>query len=79
MVKTTFVDMVKAWETSDAHRLGSILTISFKDHPDVYNRFLAQRNKVGIIKIEDLIIHGDTALVFIGGGYFVGLITCYNF
>lgn len=74
-----FADIVKAWERGDTHRLGSILTISFYNHPDIYNRFLAQRNKDGIIKIVDLIVHGDTALIVVGAGHFLALITCYNF
>jgi uncharacterized protein len=72
VVKTMLADIVKAWEQGDAPRLGSILTISFKDHPDIYNRFIVQRNKAWVDEIEDLMAYGDTALVVVGAGHFAG-------
>ena len=72
VVKTMLADIVESWEQGDAPRLGSILNISFKDHPDIYNRFLSQRNKEWVTKIEDVIMQGDTALVVVGAGHFVG-------
>ena len=72
VVETMFADIVSAWKTGDAARLGSILSISFKDHPDIYNRFLAQRNKAWISKIEDLIARDDTVLIVVGAGHLVG-------
>jgi uncharacterized protein YbaP (TraB family) len=72
VIITMFADIVSAWERGDAPRLGSILNISFKDHPDIYNRFLAQRNKAWVTKIEDLITQGDTALIVVGAGHLVG-------
>jgi uncharacterized protein YbaP (TraB family) len=72
VVETMFADIVSAWENGDAEQLGSILTISFKDHPDMYNRFLAQRNKAWIKKIEGLMAYGDNALVIVGAGHLVG-------
>jgi uncharacterized protein YbaP (TraB family) len=72
VVKTMSATIVSSWENGDATQLGSILQISFKDHPDIYNRFLAQRNKAWVSTIEDLIEHGDNALVVVGAGHFVG-------
>jgi len=72
VVRTMFDSIVRAWETGDAAQLGSILAISFKDHPDIYNRFLTQRNKAWVGKIKDLIACGDTALVVVGAGHLVG-------
>jgi hypothetical protein len=67
-----FADIVSSWQNGDATQLGSILHISFKDHPDIYNRFLAQRNKAWVGTIEDLIAYGDSALVIVGAGHLVG-------
>ena len=72
VIKTMFADIVNAWERGDAPRLGSILNRSFKDHPDIYNRFLAQRNKEWVTKLEDLITQGDTVFVVVGAGHLVG-------
>jgi uncharacterized protein YbaP (TraB family) len=72
VIKTMFADIVSAWERGDAPRLGSILDISFKDHPDIYNRFFAQRNKAWINKIADLKIQADTVFVVVGAGRLFG-------
>jgi uncharacterized protein len=72
VIKTMFADILSAWEEGDAARLGSLLNISFKDHPDIYNRFLAQRNREWVAKIEDLIMQGNTAFVVVGAGHLVG-------
>jgi uncharacterized protein YbaP (TraB family) len=72
VVETMLTDIVSAWETGDAEQLGSILTISFKDHQDIYHRFLTQRNKTWLSKIEGLMAYGDNALIIIGAGHLVG-------
>ena len=72
VVKIMFADIVKAWEQGDAPRLESILTMSFKDHSDVYNRFLTQRNKAWVSKIEDFMAYSENVLIVVGAGHFVG-------
>jgi len=72
VVKTMFADIVSAWETGDAARLESILTISFKDYPEIYDRFLIQRNKAWVSTIELLIGQGGSAFVVVGAGHLVG-------
>ena len=72
VVKTMFADIVSSWKNGDVTQLASILHISFKGHPDIYNRFLAQRNRAWMSKIEDLIAYGDNALVIVGAGHLVG-------
>ncbi len=72
VIDTMLPDMVKAWENGDDARLGSIMNISFKDHPDIYNRFVVQRNKAWVGTIEGLLAQGGTSLVVAGAGHFVG-------
>ncbi len=72
VVKTMFADIVSAWETGDAARLESILTLSFKDYPEIYDRFLAQRNKAWMGTLERLIGQGGSAFVVVGAGHLVG-------
>ena len=55
-----------------AARFGAIIATYIKDLPEIYNRFVVQRNKAWISKIEDLVVNGDTALVVVGAGHFVG-------
>jgi hypothetical protein len=64
--------MVSAWETGDAARLESIMTTNFKDYPDIYDRFIVQRNRAWAGFIEQLLAQGGTTLVVVGAGHLVG-------
>jgi uncharacterized protein YbaP (TraB family) len=72
VVETMLPDMVGAWETGDAARLESIMTTSFKDYPDIYDRFIVQRNRAWAGTIEQLLAQGGTTLVVVGAGHLVG-------
>ena len=72
VIETLFPDMVNAWENGDTARFGTIMALSYNDLPEIYNRFIVQRNKAWVSKIEDLVAHGETALVVVGAGHLVG-------
>ncbi|UCD86294.1 MAG: TraB/GumN family protein [Desulfobacterales bacterium] len=65
-------DMVDAWKSGDVDKLNSIISVSFKEHPDVYDRFVVRRNKNWISKIENLMNQGDNVLVIVGAAHLVG-------
>jgi hypothetical protein len=72
VTETMLPDILNAWKTGDAPRLGSIMTKSFQGLPDIYNRFVAQRNKAWINTIEQLIVQGGNTMVVVGAGHLVG-------
>lgn len=72
VVKTTLSDIVESWKTGDAARLESIMSISFKDHPDVYDRLVIQRNRKWIGQIEDFMKQDKNVLIIVGAGHLVG-------
>jgi uncharacterized protein YbaP (TraB family) len=72
VIETLLPDMVNAWENGDTARFGAIMTISYNDLPELYSRFVVQRNKEWVSKIEDLVALGETALVVVGAGHLVG-------
>jgi uncharacterized protein YbaP (TraB family) len=72
VIETMLPDMVSAWETGDAARLESIMTTNFKDYPDIYDRFIVQRNRAWAGFIEQLLAQGGTTLVVVGAGHLVG-------
>lgn len=72
VVETMFSDIVDSWKTGDVDRLESIMRISFKCHPDIYDRLVIQRNKEWITQIENLINQDDNVLVIVGAGHLVG-------
>jgi uncharacterized protein YbaP (TraB family) len=65
-------DMVTSWKTGDVNKLNSIMKISFKEHPDTYDRIVIQRNKKWVSQIENLIRQNDNVLVIVGAGHLVG-------
>jgi uncharacterized protein YbaP (TraB family) len=65
-------DMVDAWTAGDLDKMDSIMKMSFKEHPDIYNRFVVERNKKWISKIEHLINQDGNAMVIVGAGHLVG-------
>jgi uncharacterized protein YbaP (TraB family) len=65
-------DMVNAWKTGDANRLGTFLTMSFKDLPGLYSRLVVDRNKAWVSPIERLLAQGGTSFVVVGAGHLAG-------
>ena len=72
VIETLLPDMVNAWKTGDAPRLGAFMTMSFKDLPGLYNRFVVERNKTWSSTIERLLAQGGTAFVVVGAGHLGG-------
>ena len=65
-------DMVKAWEAGDVEALDAIIKLSFKDHPDMYDRFVVARNKNWISQIDELAGQEHNVLVIVGAAHLVG-------
>jgi uncharacterized protein YbaP (TraB family) len=72
VIETMISDMVNSWQTGDVDTLGSILNMSFYEHPDMYDRLMVQRNKKWVSRIEDLLNKEGNALVVVGAGHLVG-------
>lgn len=65
-------DIVSYWKTGDAESLHTLLFKSFKDYPNINDRFLIQRNKRWVSKIENLMREKRNVLVIVGVGHLVG-------
>ena len=72
VVETMVPDIVSAWQTGDAARFEADVLISFKDYPQIYERFIAQRNRAWAGFLEQLLAQGGTTLVVVGAGHLVG-------
>jgi len=72
VIETMASQMVEAWRTGDVDKLNSIIRLSFKEYPDIHNRFIIQRNKRWISQIEDLMRQDENVLVIVGAGHVVG-------
>ena len=65
-------DMVKFWQAGESDQLFRLLFKSFKNHPQIYDRLLIQRNQKWVAQIQALLQEVDTALVIVGAGHLVG-------
>jgi len=72
VIETMASEMVESWKAGDTDSLDSIIRISFKEHPDMYDRFITQRNKKWVSQIENLMRQNDNILVIVGAGHLVG-------
>jgi uncharacterized protein YbaP (TraB family) len=72
VIATMASDMVHAWKAGDLDKMDSIMKMSFEGHPDIHDRFVVERNKKWIAKIEPLINQDKNALVIVGAGHLVG-------
>jgi len=64
-------DMQKAWKAGDTQELSSIMEMSFKDYPDIYERLVLDRNRAWVRQISGLMSRGNV-LVVIGAAHLVG-------
>jgi uncharacterized protein YbaP (TraB family) len=72
VLETMASDMVNAWQTGNADTLDAIMNMGFKEHPDIYDRMIVQRNKKWVAQIEDLMNQEENVLVIVGAGHLVG-------
>jgi uncharacterized protein YbaP (TraB family) len=72
VIDTMAAEMVEAWKTGDVDKLNSIIGISFREHPVMYERFIIQRNRKWTPQIENLMKQDVNALVIVGAGHLVG-------
>ncbi len=72
VMETLASDVVAAWKTGNVDKLSSIITISFQEYPDIYDRVFVQRNKEWAAQIDHLTKQNGNVLVIVGAGHLVG-------
>jgi hypothetical protein len=65
-------EMVASWKTGDAKQLQSLMSISFKEYPEIYERLVAKRNSEWMAKLKNLLNLDKNVLVIVGAGHLVG-------
>ncbi len=72
VIESMLSRITESWKNGDTGKLKSILKESFKDHPNIYDQFVVQRNKNWIRTMENLIKQDDNAMVIVGCLHLVG-------
>jgi uncharacterized protein YbaP (TraB family) len=70
--KKQFAELVTAWQTGDVKALDRLLLESFREYPLMHKKFLTDRNRNWIPKLEKLLSSGKDVLVVVGAGHLVG-------
>jgi len=65
-------EIVRLWQSGDDAGLEKVLNASFREHPELYARFLTQRNRAWFATLQGLIMQDDNALVIVGAGHLAG-------
>lgn len=64
--------LLSSWRAGDLDELAAILFKSFREHPDIMERLLIERNRNWLEKIEDLVEGPDNVLIVVGVGHLIG-------
>jgi uncharacterized protein YbaP (TraB family) len=64
--------IIDAWKSGNAEALDTVLHKSSRDHPDVYQRLITDRNKNWLPGIEALIGRKENAMIIVGAAHLVG-------
>jgi uncharacterized protein YbaP (TraB family) len=67
-----FADVIEAWKTGDASKIEPLLLEITKKYPAIYKKFLSDRNRVWLPKIEELLTGDKNVFVVVGMGHLVG-------
>ncbi|HSN57317.1 MAG TPA: TraB/GumN family protein [Candidatus Sulfomarinibacteraceae bacterium] len=65
-------EIVAAWRAGETERLEALLAEGFDEHPELYRRFVTDRNRRWLPGIEALLRDGGGGLVVVGSLHLVG-------
>jgi uncharacterized protein YbaP (TraB family) len=71
-METMLTDMMAAWKKGDLGSLDEMMRTSFKEYPDMYEKFVTQRNKTWAEKLAELAAKDQTGMVIVGAAHLGG-------
>ncbi|MEE9367767.1 MAG: TraB/GumN family protein [Pontiella sp.] len=69
LFETMLNELMQSWKQGDIDGLGKIMLESFNEYPGLYDRFVVDRNKTWIKKIDDLASKHKTHMVVVGAAH----------
>jgi hypothetical protein len=72
VINSEFSSLWRAWKTGDAEGLARIIREGFKGFPSIYRRFIVNRNRRWIGRIEKLVREEGDVLVIVGSAHLTG-------
>ncbi len=72
VIEKDAANLVNYWKSGDSDRLDSLITASFKDFPELYDRWFTSRNKMWLSEIKKLTGENENIFIVVGAGHLVG-------
>ena len=72
MIDNELNQVITAWTEGDTKTLENTLLSSFEEYPQIYNKFLTDRNRLWCLKVETLLNQKETVLIVVGVGHLIG-------
>lgn len=71
-LETMLDDIMKAWKQGNIDQLGALTIESFKEYPGMYEKFVTDRNKIWVEKIDRLVSMNKNCMVVVGVAHLAG-------
>jgi uncharacterized protein YbaP (TraB family) len=71
-METMLEEMLRAWKAGDLDTLDKLMRESFQDYPGMYKRFVTDRNKTWLDKIDKTVSTDHTCMVVVGTAHLAG-------
>ena len=71
-METLLDEMLAAWKTGDLATLDRMVQDSFRDYPEMYGKFVTDRNRMWADKLEDMARKDRTCMVVVGTAHLAG-------
>lgn len=65
-------EILASWEAGDAQRLSSVIHMSFKNYPHIYDRLIVQRNREWKKRIVEFGKKNSNIMIIVGAGHLIG-------
>lgn len=72
IIESQFAEMVQAWTDGDARAFEEIVREGFIEYPEIYRRFIINRNLRWVPVIEKMMNSESDVLMIVGAGHLVG-------
>lgn len=72
ILKKQFDELAAAWTTGDVKAMDKLIVDTFREYPSMHKKFLLDRNRAWIAKLEKLLQGDKDALVVVGAGHLIG-------
>lgn len=72
IIEDKALQIMTFWKTGAVKKLDALIKESFKHHPQIYQRFLLQRNHKWVVEIEKMMVQKKGLFIIGGVGHMIG-------